>query len=189
MEVGLPVAFVVSYLVWPFAFGGYGLVAFILWLGFLTAFAALTLYDIRWYILPDRIVWPLVVVAAIQVGLHAFVFGGGADVLLSAFWGVVIASGIFYVLYQVSQGEWIGGGDVKLGIVLGLLTGGPLPALLLIFLASCFGTVASLPMIVQKKMGRTSVIPFGPFLILAAVVIVLWGQRMTDWLMNLVLIS
>jgi len=186
MEIGLPIAFVASYLAWPFVFSGYGLVAFILWLGFLTAFAALTLYDMRWYILPDRIVWPLVAVAGVQVGLHTFVFDGGAEVLISAFWGVVIASGIFYVLYHVSKGEWIGGGDVKLGIVLGLLVGGPLPALLLIFLASCFGTLASVPMMLQKKLGRTSVIPFGPFLILAAVVIVLFGQTMTDWLINLV---
>lgn len=189
MELGLPVAFVVSYLAWPLELAGYGLLAFGLWLVFLTAFAALTLYDLRWYILPDRIVWPLVVIAAGQVLAHAFIFDGGSEVLVSAFWGIVIASGIFYVLYQVSKGEWIGGGDVKLGLVLGLLVGGPLPALLLIFLASLLGTLASLPMLLQKKLKRTSIIPFGPFLMLATVIMVLWGQKLVDLLTDLVLIN
>lgn len=188
MEAGLPVAFVVSYLLWPLQFSSYGLVAFIFWLAFLTAFAALALYDIRWFILPDRIVWPLVLLAAIQVLLHAFLFDGGVEVLVSAFWGVLIASGLFYVLHQVSKGEWIGGGDVKLGLVLGLLVGGPLPALFLIFVASTLGTLASIPMLLQRKLKRTSIIPFGPFLMLAAVIIVLFGERLTDWLANLVLI-
>jgi leader peptidase (prepilin peptidase)/N-methyltransferase len=189
MELGLPIAFVVSYLAWPLNFAGYGLVAFGLWLIFLTAFAALTLYDLRWYILPDRIVWPLVAIAAGQVLVHTFIFDGGSDVLVTAFWGVIIASGIFYVLYQVSKGEWIGGGDVKLGLVLGLLVGGPLPALLLIFLASLLGTLASLPMLLQKKLKRTSIIPFGPFLMLATVIMVLCGQKLVDLLMDIVLIN
>lgn len=189
MELGLPIAFVVSYLAWPLVLSGYGLLSFGLWLVFLTAFAALTLYDLRWYILPDRIVWPLVAIAAGQVLVHTFIFDGGSEVLVSAFWGIVIASGIFYVLYQVSRGEWIGGGDVKLGLVLGLLVGGPLPALLLIFLASFLGTLASLPMLLQKKLKRTSIIPFGPFLMLATVIMVLCGQKLVDFLMDLVLIN
>lgn len=189
LEAGLPVAFVLSYIFWPLAWSGYGIVAFGFWLVFLVAFAALTLYDIRWFILPDRIVWPLVGLALIQVGVHAFVYDGGVDTLVTAFWGVVIDSGLFYVLYRVSNGEWIGGGDVKLGIVLGLLVGGPLPALMLIFIASLAGTFASLPSLLNRTMQRNSVIPFGPFLILGAVVMVLFGQNLTDALTNLILIN
>jgi prepilin signal peptidase PulO-like enzyme (type II secretory pathway) len=188
MEAGLAAAFVASYTVWPLSFAGYGLLAFIVWLICLTGFAALTLYDLRWYVLPDRIVWPLVGIVALQVLLHVTVFDGGVDSLLNAFWGIVIASGIFYVLYQVSKGEWIGGGDVKLGLVLGLLVGGPLPALLLIFIASLLGTLASLPMLLRRKLKRTSVIPFGPFLMAGAVIMVLFGERIVDLLMQLVLV-
>lgn len=188
MEISLPLAFVVSYLFWPLQFEGYGLVAFIFWLAFLTAFAALTLYDIRWFILPDRIVWPLVLLAVFQVLIHTFFFDGGVEVIVSAFWGILIASGIFYVLHQLSKGEWIGGGDVKLGLVLGLLVGGPLPALLLIFIASTLGTLASIPMLVQRKLKRTSIIPFGPFLMAAAAIIVLFGHTLTTRLTNLVLV-
>jgi leader peptidase (prepilin peptidase)/N-methyltransferase len=65
MEAGLAAAFVASYTVWPLSFAGYGLLAFIVWLICLTGFAALTLYDLRWYVLPDRIVWPLVGIVAL----------------------------------------------------------------------------------------------------------------------------
>jgi prepilin signal peptidase PulO-like enzyme (type II secretory pathway) len=146
LEVGLPVVFVASYLFWPLNIThsngltlNYALVALLFWLVFLIAFAALTAYDIRWFLLPDKIVWPLVVAGLLQVVIHATIFDGGWHVVLTAFWGVVICSGIFYMLFTVSKGEWIGGGDVRLGIVLGLLVGGPLQGLLLIFAASVFG--------------------------------------------------
>lgn len=187
MEIGLPVLFVASYLLWPMEWSGYGVVSFGFWLVFLVAFIALTLYDIRWFLLPDKIVWPLVGLAILQVLLHAFVFGGGLEVLVTAFWGVVTASGIFYLLYQVSRGEWIGGGDVKLGIVLGLLVGGPMQGLLLIFIASLLGTVASLPMLFRSKSKRSAIIPFGPFLMAATVILILAGNRLVDWFTTLML--
>lgn len=186
LEAGLSLVFVASYLAWPLDFSGYGLLAFGMWLVFSTGFAALTLYDLRWYILPDRIVWPLVALAVVQVLLHVTVFNGGITAVSGALWGVVIASGIFYVLYQISDGQWIGGGDVKLGLVLGLLVGGPLPALLLIFIASLLGTLASLPLLLRGKLGRKSVIPFGPCLMVAAAIMVLFGGSLVDGLTELV---
>lgn len=189
LEFGLPVAFVASYAFWPMALSGYGLLSFLFWLVFLVAFAALTVYDLRWYLLPDRIVWPLVALAVLQVLIYAAVFDGGVPAIVSAMWGVAMASGIFYVLYRVSDGNWIGGGDVKLGIVLGLLVGGPLQGVLLIFIASLLGTFASLPMLLNRKLRRTSIIPFGPFLMLAAWILVVFGDRLASWLDAYVLMA
>jgi len=189
LEAGLPLFFVASYIWWPLELSGYGLLSFVIWLVVLVAFAALTAYDFRWYLLPDKIIWPLAGLALLQVLVHVVFFDGGVAALTSAFWGVVICSGIFYVLHTASKGEWIGGGDVKLGIVLGLLAGGPLPGFLLIFTASLFGTLASIPMLLQHKLKRTSVIPFGPFLMLAGVVVVLLGYRLSDWFNSLILLG
>ena len=189
LEILTPAAFVLSYLLWPLAFNGYGLVSFGFWLVFLVAFATLTVYDLRWYILPDRIVWPLVGLALAQVALHVLVYDGGLSAVMDAFWGVVIASGIFYVLYVASKGEWIGGGDVKLGIVLGLLVGGPLNGLLLLFVASLLGTLASVPQLLRHKLNRKSAIPFGPFLMVAAGIVLLFGQRFADWFETFLLLG
>ncbi len=191
LEIGLPIVFVISFVFWPLGIDranlvGYGSVAFVLWLAFMVGFAVLTAYDIRWFLLPDKIVWPLVALALLQVVLHATVFNGGTRVIYAALWGVLICSGFFYVLFTLSKGQWIGGGDVKLGIVLGLLAGGPLPGLLVLFAASLLGTAVSLPMLIQKKLQRTSIIPFGPFLMFGCVIVVLFGQRLTDWFSALV---
>ena len=189
IELVMPAVFVLSYIFWPMELAGYGLVALIFWLAISVGLVALAAYDFRWFLLPDRIVWPLVVIALVQVLLHAFVFDGGVGVLVTAFWGVVIDSGLFFVLYQVSKGTWIGGGDVKLGILLGLLAGGVFPAIMIIFGASLLGTFASVPLLVHKKLRRKSVIPFGPFLIMAGAIVVLFGQSLTNLLDRILLIG
>jgi prepilin signal peptidase PulO-like enzyme (type II secretory pathway) len=167
----------------------WGVVEFWLWLVFVVGFMILAVYDLRWYILPDKVVYPLMGLAAANVLVHALFFDGGAQVLLGACWGVLISSGIFYVLFQLSQGKWIGGGDVKLGVVIGLLIGGPLNSFLLLFLASTLGTIVSLPLLLMGRANRTTLIPFGPFLLLATFVIVIYGTTITDWLYRTLLLK
>lgn len=191
-ELLTPLAFVVSYIWWPYALQGAGLtsgrVLFSLWLVFLVGFVILTLYDMRWFLLPDKVVLPLIVIALLQVLARAVAFGGGWAAVFEALWGVVCIAGLFYLLYIVSRGAWIGFGDVKLAIVLGLLVGGPANALLLIFLASFFGSLAAAPMLIKGKATAKSHIPFGPFLMLAAVVTVLFGSYITRWYLAALLI-
>ncbi len=194
VELVLPVLFVLSYVFWPLTLSlqapGYGLFAFVLWLVFLVGFMALALYDIRWFLLPDKIVWPLVGLALVQVVVHATVFDGGWPVIMQALWGVAIASGVFWVLFQIAERlkrEWIGFGDVKLGIVLGLLVGGPLEAILLLYIASLLGLAVSLPLMLKSRLKRTSLIPYGPFLLAACVIVTLAGPVLTGWLDKLFL--
>jgi leader peptidase (prepilin peptidase) / N-methyltransferase len=176
--------FVISYVLWPETMHGLGLLHFCFWLVFLVGFVALTVYDLRWYILPDRIVYPLIGLAVFEVLLSVVFFHAGWMTLLGSVWGVLIASGIFFVLYQVSGGSWIGGGDVKLGIVLGIILGGPLLSFMLLFLASVLGTLVSLPLMAFGKAKRSTLIPFGPFLIAATIIIELFGSRFVDWFMH-----
>ena len=90
-------------------------------------------------------------------------------------------AGTFWLLFQVSAGKWIGGGDVKLAIVLGLLAGTPLKALLVLFFSSVIGTICSLPILLKGKQAMKVQVPFGPFLLAATVVVVLFGTRVIDW--------
>jgi prepilin signal peptidase PulO-like enzyme (type II secretory pathway) len=181
VELTTSMLFVISYLLWPVTMHGLGLVQFCFWLVFVVGFVALAVYDLKWYILPDRIVFPLVGLAVLELIISLVIYHSGWQSLLASVWGVLIASGIFFVLYQVSDGAWIGGGDVKLGVVLGILIGGPVRGLLLLFLASVLGTLVSLPLLAVGKAKRTTLIPFGPFLIAAAAVIMLFGGHFTDW--------
>ncbi|HEY8999433.1 MAG TPA: A24 family peptidase [Candidatus Saccharimonadales bacterium] len=180
-ELLTPLLFVVSYIWWPFALHGSGTFLFGLWLVFGVGFVALTLYDARWFILPDRIVFPLLALAVAQVAVLATYYHEGWAAVVGAAAGMLIISGLFYLLFMLSNGTWIGGGDVKLGAVLGILAGGPMHSVLLLFVASFAGLVFTIPQLVTGKAGRRAQVPFGPFLILALVIVQLFGSSMVGW--------
>lgn len=180
-ELMTPVLFVVSYVFWPLQLQGSGLFLFIAWLVFLVGFVILALYDLRWYELPHKVVLPLIALAAVQVFISAFVFKEGSEVILAAFYGALVIGGLFYALYRISHEQWIGFGDVTLGILLGLLVGGPAHAFLLIFIASLAGTLIALPLLATGKATRSTHLPFGPFLMLGAVIVMLFGSRLLAW--------
>lgn len=182
IELTTAALFVLSYLWWPVSMHGLGLMQFCFWLAFLVGFVALTVYDLKWYILPDRIVYPLIGLAILEAVISLAFFHSGWLSALGSVWGVLIASGIFYVLYQVSDGAWIGGGDVKLGVVLGIFLGGPLMSFMLLFLASVLGTLVSIPLLAVGRAKRSTLIPFGPFLIIATVILELFGSHFVVWL-------
>jgi leader peptidase (prepilin peptidase) / N-methyltransferase len=87
---------------------------------------------------------------------------------------------LFYLLYQVSNGRWIGGGDVKLAFVLSLLVAKPTQAFLVLFIASLIGTIISLPLMVTGKLQSKSRIPFGPLLLTATYIVYLFGNELAD---------
>lgn len=187
VEVLLGILFAVSYIAWPLELHGLGLFQFVVWLAVLVLFMALAVYDLRWFLLPDRLVLPVTVLAVVQVAVIAIWQHSYAQL-----WQPVLAAaiifGLFWGLYQVSKGSWIGGGDVKLAAALGLLVATPLRAFLVIFIASLLGTIVSIPLLAQGKKGFKMQIPFGPYLLTATVVVVLFGQRLIDWYQNLFLL-
>lgn len=188
VEVALPLLFVLSYAFWPLPLYGEGLFVFIFWLIFLVGFVALSLYDLKWFLLPDVFVFPLIALAVVQVVGQLLLFNGTWQELLSSVMGAVVMSGLFYLIFVVSKGKWIGFGDVKLAIVLGLLAGGALPALLVLFVASVIGSILALPLVLAGKANRKSQLPFGPMLIAGTIVVVLFGQAIIDWYTTLVFV-
>ncbi len=181
VELAVAGLFLASYVWWPQAFDAPQTAIFLLWLAILTGLMALVVYDARWSLLPNRIIYPLWVLAAIQAVIAIWAATDPSRALLDALLGVLVGGGIFYALFQVSGGRWIGGGDVKLGALLGLVVATPAKALLFIFLGSLLGSLVSIPLIATGRMKRTSVIPFGPFLVAAVIIVVLFGGDMLDW--------
>jgi prepilin signal peptidase PulO-like enzyme (type II secretory pathway) len=181
VEAATAVLFAVSYAWWPAALSsGLDWLLFALWLVFIVMFMALAVYDLRWLLLPNRIVFPLMWLAALYALLLA-IDSSSARVALHAFLGALVLAGTFWVLFQVSAGKWIGGGDVKLAVVLGLLAGTPLNALLILFFSSVIGTVFSLPILLKGKQAMKVQVPYGPFLLAATIVVVLFGAKVIDW--------
>lgn len=180
VEVSTAALFVFSYLWWPYGLETAGMIQFGFWLITAAIFMILAVYDLKWMLLPNKIVYPLIALSLAGVILQSVLLRD-FSVVWQAFWGVVCLFGLFWFLFQLSNGKWIGGGDVKLAAALGLIVGGPIQAVLVIFLASLLGMFVSVPLMVRGKKSMTSKVPFGPFLLAATVIVVLFGDRMIDW--------
>ena len=180
VELVTGLLFVVFYLGWPFSLSGLHLVWFLYGLVYIVFFVALAVYDFRWFLLPDKLVFPLIAISASQVLLTS-VWQGSLGALWMPLVGAALYFGLFWGLYQLSDGKWIGGGDVKLALALGLITGSPLKAMLALFIASLLGTLVSLPQILGGKRGLKQHIPFGPYLLTGAFVVMVWGERLVSW--------
>ncbi len=97
-------------------------VTLVIWCVALFLLLTLALTNTRTRLLPDVLTRPLAGVAAVYaVGLS--IHFNSAWPVISAALGALLVAGVPYVLFQVSAGRWIGGGDVKLGLAAGLLLG------------------------------------------------------------------
>jgi leader peptidase (prepilin peptidase) / N-methyltransferase len=185
VEASTAALFVGSWVFWPQPLNSLWQYAeFGVWLACIVGFVALIVYDLRWMLLPNKIIFPLLALASLAAVVEGLFIERSFAPILEAGIGVLIGGGLFYVLYLLSDGRWIGGGDVKLGFLLGALVGGPMPSILMLFLASLLGTLMVLPLVLRGKASGKTKIPFGPFLIVSAVIVMLFGQKIIDWYMN-----
>lgn len=181
MEIGLATFFVLSYALWPSAFDTTTIVfQFILWLVSGVLLAILFAYDLKWFLLPDVIVFPLVAVGTLMAGSELLSTSQPVSALINLAGSVTILSGLYYALHKVSKGQWIGFGDVKLGLALGLLLGDWQLAFIALFAANLIGCLIVIPGMLLGKLTRTTRIPFGPLLIIGAIGAMIWGPLLID---------
>ena len=74
----------------------------------------------------------------------------------------------------------MGSGDIKVGIILGLMTGYP-RTILGVFAAFVLGSIGGLAYVYLAKKSLKESLPFAPFLILAGLITLIWGTRLIDW--------
>ena len=186
MEVMVAGYFVASYLLWPIPLtNGFELIQFGLWLAIGVGLAILFAYDQKWFLLPDVVTFSLVALA----GIFAAIEVAQAPDRLVAVWNVVgavaVLSGVYLTLWWVSKGRWVGFGDVKLGLVLALLLGDWRLAFIALFAANLIGCLVILPGLLTGVLTRTARVPFGPFLIVGALVAFFAGRAILDWYLGL----
>ena len=181
VELATAVLFVISYVYWPILISGTGAIIFGLWLVVLTGLVALAVYDIKYMILPNSIIAFSLIVAILMQVLWLSSSVNVTHQALMIVVSALLGSGLFYGIFQLSGGKWIGGGDVKLAVLLGVLVADPAKMLLVIFLASLGGTLVALPLLLTGKSRKNLLIPFGPFLIFATYIAVLFGTDIISW--------
>lgn len=186
IELGTAVFFVISYMVWFAQLNApLDLLQFALWLIVGSGLIILFAYDIRWFLLPNKVIFPLMGLAAISSGMHLIQAENLVTAAGSLILSIIILSGIYYALYILSRGAWIGFGDIKLGIVLALMLGEWQFAFVALFLANIIGCLVVLPGLVSGNLKRSSHVPFGPMLIAGYFIVGLYGQVIIDWYLGL----
>jgi prepilin signal peptidase PulO-like enzyme (type II secretory pathway) len=182
VEISMGTAFLLSYLYFPFELEGSRILLLVLWLLALVVLGGLFVYDLRWFKLPNKLVYPLIGISAVyRIVYIATTDNSAAGYALGVVGSVAVGAGLFWILHLISKGEWIGDGDVRLGMAMGLLLPGPLEAWLAIFVASTLGLLIALPQARKNKKGLKMKIPFGPVLIVGLFVSYLFGGSVIDW--------
>jgi leader peptidase (prepilin peptidase) / N-methyltransferase len=127
---------------------------------------SLFFFDLRWRILPDVFTLGLSAIAlARMIGLRS-------DLLVSAIaTGVFLAAG-FGVLYLISHGRWLGFGDVKMGLMIGLLFGFP-AAVGVTLIAIWAGALVGVVLMIRHRATMETALPFGSFWAAAAILTII----------------
>ncbi len=135
--------------------------------------------DLDYYIIPDSITLPGIVLA-----LGVSFLPGGIGIISSAI-GLLVGGGSLFLIALL--GDWLfkkesmGGGDIKMAAMLGAFLGWK--QVLFIFISSAvIGLVVSLGMMMfSAKLRQSRMIPFGPFLALAAVAAMIYGSQVIEF--------
>jgi prepilin signal peptidase PulO-like enzyme (type II secretory pathway) len=134
-------------------------------------------------LLPNRIIFPAIIIALAQLLLF-IVLDLPFHTYLGPIIGAVIFGGIFWILANIAKGKLMGGGDVKLVFLMGLILGIQ-KLLLALFISFNAAALIGIILIILGKKKRTGYIPFGPFLILGTIIAYLWGRIIIEFYLNL----
>jgi leader peptidase (prepilin peptidase)/N-methyltransferase len=156
-------------------------------------FIVLIVTDLEHGVLPNKIVYPGMIIALVFAGLGTIPgfepsFIANSILRFSELWIVNAAIGggvgfvILFIIAIIFRGG-MGWGDVKLAGLMGLAAGFPL-ILVAIFLAVVTGGLVAIILLLLKVKRRKDAIPFGPFLAVAAMATLFWGNDLLHWYLN-----
>ena len=157
-----------------FIFNGLNLSSILYALCF-SVLTAITVIDWRTYEIPAGLNITILILGAVHLALD---YSNFSYYLI----GMVSVSGFLLILYIVTGGRGIGGGDIKLMASAGLLLGWK--HIILALVIGCIaGSVVHLTLMKIRKKGR--VLAFGPYLSTGIFTAMLFGDKLIDWYIGL----
>lgn len=154
---------------YKFGLGFEGLAAAVLFFLLL----AVIFIDLDFLIIPNRII-----LIGLLLGIP-LTLAQSLQVFVSGLLGLLVGGGLLLLTAVVSRGG-MGGGDIKLALVIGLYVGWP-QILLVLFLSFLLGSIVGLALVVRGRKKMKEAVPFGPFLAVASYIVMLWGPGIIAW--------
>lgn len=165
----------------------FGLVELLYYLIVASFLIIIFVYDLRHYIIPDRVIYTAIGIVFLYQLFDAWSLEliSGSRYLLNLSLSGLFAALFFLAIVVISRGRWMGLGDVKLAFLMGVLLGYP-NILIALFTSFFIGAIIGLGLVILKKKGLRSEIPFGPFLVTGTFIAIFWGQTITNWYLSLI---
>ena len=139
-------------------------------LGIISLLIIIIVSDTTYYIIPDEVL--------IFMSVYFFVFISLNEGIKSGLYSLLNGILLFAIMYLIMlvgnkmfKRESLGGGDIKLMFIFGMILG-PLLGIVSIFIGSCLALPISLIITIRKK---KNIIPFGPFLLISLTLLYMTG--------------
>ena len=145
----------------------------------------ITFIDLDHYIIPDELI--------IFGSIGALIFnilGQGISIKDGLLGGLICGGGMLVLIHLIElliKKEAMGGGDIKLFGMVGLFLGlklGLLTILLSVYIGATYGILTIIYSKIKKK-EYNSMIPYGPFISVGALISILYGTNIVNWYIGL----
>ncbi len=153
---------------------------------FVSALVVIFMTDLRFYLIFDSVTFPMMVFA---FAINVFILSNSSNWLEVIGYLVLaglVGGGFFYIQHFISKGKWIGGGDIRLGVLMGFMLGWP-NIIVGIFFAYIIGAFVSIILLTGQKKKMKSQVPFGVFLAIGTLIALLWGEGIMTWYLGLMI--
>ena len=147
---------------------------FAFWIFVSCVLVLIFVYDIKHYIIPDKVIYPAIAFTFLYKlfsNFHFLIYNS----LLSALFAFLF----FLTIILVSRGKWMGFGDAKMAFFMGLLLGFP-KILISLFFAFFIGGIIGIILLLSKKKKLKSEVPFGPFLTVGTFIAMFFGENLLN---------
>lgn len=142
---------------------------------FVSTLIIIIISDIEYMIILDEVlvfsIFAIIIIDIFSIGLYETSLKVLAGI--GSFLTMLLIKKVGDIIFKQ---ESLGGGDIKLMFLVGLVIGYPM-AVSNIFLATFIAFPIALFLLISKK---DNIIPFGPFLSMAAIILFVWGLNFTD---------
>lgn len=154
----------------------------VVYFAFIATLVLITFIDIDHQIIPD-----LITIPGIPVGFLAS-FAIPSITYKESLLGLLAGGGslllVGWIYYLIKKAEGMGGGDIKLMAMIGVIVGWK-GIIFTIFFSSLIGTLFGIIIMLRTKMGMKIAVPFGPFLSIGAITYIFFGSGLISWYLNL----
>jgi prepilin signal peptidase PulO-like enzyme (type II secretory pathway) len=162
-----------------------GVIDLLFWLFFASSLITIFVYDLKHQIIPDEVVYTALVVGLVYVVANTLL-GGNLPYLTDHLLSGLLVGGFFYALAAISDGKWMGGGDIKLVAFMGLVLGWQ-GLIVSLYTAFVLGALIGAFTLLSGKKKLGSKIPFGPFLVIGTFAGLLYGEKIISFYVNMFL--